>query len=194
MWIKRHFTPLRSVMLKVCLHHSFLHLLKVISSWVACCDIANLGQQPRGQAWSFCSSQQPTTIVCVFVYREICCSNSMCGGKKCGPFDSLCEEFHLKENQYPNINKTLPISCMKCACVVACVNAPFMLLHMWCNAATLSCIHKKKKLSTKEWSARIQMFLCWSYIQGFPFSAAGYLKMNCCTCCAMWLQNVDHLS
>lgn len=60
---------------------------------------ANLGPQPRGLARGYCSSQQPTSIVCVFVYREICRSNPMCGGKESGRFDSMCEGLCLKGSQ-----------------------------------------------------------------------------------------------
>lgn len=45
------------------------------------CFDANLGPQPRGLARSYRSSQQPTAIVCLFVYGEICHSNPLCGGK-----------------------------------------------------------------------------------------------------------------
>lgn len=75
----------------------------MIRGGVAGCYTANLGPQPRGLARSYHSGQQPTTIVCVFVYGEICHSNPLCGGKECGRVDSACEGFHLKGIQHPNI-------------------------------------------------------------------------------------------
>lgn len=85
----------------------------MICGGVAGCYTANLGPQPRGQAQSYYSSQQPTTIVCVFVYREICRPNPMCGGKKSGRFDSVCEGFYLKGIKYPNI-KLYRLHCSVC--------------------------------------------------------------------------------
>lgn len=53
---------------------------------------ANLGLRPGGLAGSYGSSQQPTTIVSVFVDGEMCRSNPSCGGERgCGWLRSTFE-------------------------------------------------------------------------------------------------------
>lgn len=65
---------------------------------------ANLGAQPRGLAGSYANSQQPTTIVSVFVDGEICHSNPSCGGSVgVGGLIPRLRGFYVKRIQSPNI-------------------------------------------------------------------------------------------
>lgn len=99
-------------------------MLEVICGGVAGCFTANLGPKPKGLARSYYSSQQPTTIVCVFVYGEICHSNPICGGKSSGRFDSMCEGFYLKRDpvtKHRAVQITLSVSCLEMYIEVAVV-------------------------------------------------------------------------
>lgn len=65
---------------------------------------ANLGAQPGGLAGSYANSQQPTTIVSVFVDGEICHSNPSCGGSVgVGGLIPRLRGFYVKRIQSPNI-------------------------------------------------------------------------------------------
>lgn len=101
-------------------------LSEVIHSGVAGCHTANLGPQPRGLAWSDNSSQHPTTIVCVFVYEEICHANP-----SRRRLDSACKDFCLfvysflfeRDLTGKTSASTLWVSCSKswsplCACTL----------------------------------------------------------------------------
>lgn len=99
-------------MVKVPLKRSSLCLLQVICGAVAGCYTTNLGPQPKGLAQNYNSSQQPTTVVCVFVYGEVYHSNPLCSGKYCGRFDSACEGCNLKGIQHLNI-KLYTLHCQR---------------------------------------------------------------------------------
>lgn len=144
-----------NILLKV-LPQPFSLCLLVICGWVAGSYIANLGWQPRGQSWTYYRSQLPTTIVCAFVYRKICRSNPMCGGKWSGRFDSMCEGFYLKEIQYPNIKLCrLHYRCPLQKCVrKKQLLKSHTLLHIYWTAAALGFIHQEKTVTMKKWSLR----------------------------------------
>lgn len=114
-------------------------LLKVICGGVAACYTANLGPQPRGLARSYYSSQQPTTIVCVFVYREICRTNPMCGGKQSGRFDSMCEGFFFLFERDPDIQTSNCRLHYWCPALKMCTEVAVVKVPRFAACAPISC-------------------------------------------------------
>lgn len=166
--------------------------LKWFCDGAAACYDANLGAQPGGLAGNYSHSQQPTTIVSVFVDGEICHSNPLCGGDGgCGRLDSIFEGFFLKKTQSPNIEQYMNLYCS----IVSPwkypafrrgkkeINVPYHKFACGQEKHSFFSLGILKKylltLATNYWNnSQSHVFFCWSRLKGQCTQDSYYLTLT----------------